>query len=331
MNLSLRTIAILVTAIVMGLLAIFAVNQYVNSNRPAAVAPAQVAQTPQGAGTPVVVAATKIERGIAIQPQNLKVVNYPSTSVPDGTFTTIDQLTGDKAGQRVAMRAMVAGEPLLKTQVSLPGGHLNLSGIITPGMQAVTIRSNELSGVAGFVLPGDHVDVLMTRPLPPIDGKQPETVTQILAQDVKVLGVDQSTDENVEKPIVSHVVTVEVTSSQAQSITLGQAVGTVSLSLRHVTDPMHVARRGTVSSQFGYNATKGEADLVRVSRGSETIEFPLSPRAQDGYVSSTNPEARHSGARVVSAGSRPSSKSTTWKPSKDGEGFTATTTEGDDQ
>ena len=263
MNLSLRTIAILVTAIVMGLLAIFAVNQYVNSSRTVPVAP-QVAQAPPTAGTPVVVAATKIERGIAIQPQNLKVVNYPSSSVPDGTFTTIDQLTGEKAGQRVAMRSMVAGEPILKTQISNPGGHLNLSGIITPGMQAVTIRSNELSGVAGFVLPGDHVDVLMTRALPLIEGKQPETVTQILAQDVKVLGVDQSTDESADKPVISHVVTVEVTSSQAQSVTLAQVVGTVSLSLRHMTDPMRVARRGTVTSQFGYIPTKGDADVVRV-------------------------------------------------------------------
>jgi len=292
MNLSLRTIAILVTAIVMGLLAIFAVNQYINSSKPAA-APVQVAQTPQGAGTPVVVVGvTKIERGIGIRPQDVKVVNYPSGSIPDGAFTTVDQLTGDKAGPRVAMRPMVLGEPILKTQVSVPGGHLNLSGIITPGMQAVTIRSNELTGVAGFVLPGDHVDVLLTRVLPALENKPAETVTQIVAQDVKVLGVDQSTDDSSDKPVVSRVVTVEVTSSQAQSITLGQAVGNVSLSLRHVTDPMRVARRGTVSSQFGYNPSKARPDIVRVSRGADTTDFPLNPEAIERYISSPNPEAR---------------------------------------
>ncbi len=330
MNLSLRTIATLVIAIVLGLLAIFAVNQYVNSSRPPPVQ--QAIQAPPTAGAPVVVAATKIERGVAIQPQNLKIVNYPSGAVPEGSFSTLDQLTGEKAGPRVAMHALVPGEPIFIRSVSVAGGHLNLSGIITPGMQAISIRSNELAGVAGFVLPGDHVDVLLTRALPPIEGKPPETVTQIVAQDVRVLGVDQSSDDAADKPMVSRVVTVEVTSSQAQSITLGQTIGTVSFALRHVSDPLRMARRGTVSSQFGYNPTKGLPDVVRVSRGALTEDFSLSNPLPGQYFSSsgggnTNPEASSGGTRASSRGSQADSTSVT-KRTADGDTVTFTTTKG---
>jgi len=301
MNLSLRTIATLVVAIVAGLLAIFAVNQYVNSQKPAP-APVQVAQAPQGPGTPVVVAASPIKRGVTLDPSALKVVNYPSGSVPDGSFSTVTQLTGEKSVQRVALRDLVPGEAILPGQVSAPGGHLNLAGLITPGMQAVAIRSNELSGVAGFVLPGDHVDVLLTRSLPTVDGRPPETVTQVLAQDVRVLGVDQSSDDTSDKPVVSRTITVEVTSSQAQSITLGQSVGTVSLSLRHVADPLRVARRGTLSSQFGYNPSSGQTDVIRVSRGAAIQEVPLNPGALGSYVSTQNPNPEASTASTPARG-----------------------------
>jgi pilus assembly protein CpaB len=275
MNLSLRTIATLVVAIVAGLLAIFAVNQYVNSQKPAPTA--QVAQAPQGAGTPVVVAASPIKRGFVLQPTALKVAPYPTGSVPDSAFSSVNQVTGDKSVQRVALRDIAPGEPILPTLVSAPGGHLNLAGLITPGMQAVAVRSNELAGVAGFVLPGDHVDVLLTRSIPGIEGRPGQSVTQILAQDVRVLGVDQSSDDQSDKPVVSRTITVEVTSSQAQSITLGQSIGTISMALRHVADPLRVARRGTLSRQFGYNPTPTRTEVVRIARGASIIEVPINP------------------------------------------------------
>ena len=128
----------------------------------------------------------------------------------------------------------MANEPLLVGNVSGPGGKLNLSSTVAPGMRAVSLRSNDVAGVGGFVLPGDRVDILLTRATG--SGEHTDTVTQILAENVRVLGVDQSDNDQADKPVVAKAITVEVTPEQAQSISLGQTVGTVSLTLRHVAD-----------------------------------------------------------------------------------------------
>ena len=272
---SLRTIATLAIAIVLGLIAIIVVNGYISSKRGA---PLQGSAT--GPGSPVVVAAAPIGRGVVLQPPLLKVVNYPTGAAPVGAFTSISQLTGAKEVQRVALHDLSPDEPILPTTISAPGGRQNLASIITPGMEAVSIRSNDVAGVGGFILPGDRIDVLLTRTVTVPGAQQPTSVTQILAQNVKVLGVDQSADDTTDKPSVSRSVTVEVTPPQAQTITLGQTVGAVSLSLRHVSDPMLLTRRATTSGQLGYagaapvhRSSGGGGGVVHVTRGADTTNF----------------------------------------------------------
>ena len=276
---SLRTIATLAIAIVLGLIAIVVVNGYISSKRGAAVQ-----QVAAGAGSPVVVAAAAIGRGVTLQPPLLKIVNYPAASAPAGAFTSVSQVTGAKEVQRVALHDLSADEPILQTQISAPGGRANLASSITPGMEAVSIRSNDVAGVGGFILPGDRIDVLLTRTLTPVGGQQPSTVTQILAQNVKVLAVDQSVDDTTDKPSVARTVTVEVTPPQAQTITLGQTVGAVSLSLRHVADPMLLTRRATTSAELGYagaarRSSGGGGGEIHVTRGTDTTSFSFGESA----------------------------------------------------
>ncbi len=148
-------------------------------------------------------------------------------------------------------------------------------------MRAVTFRANDVAGVAGFVLPGDRVDVLLTREAGGGDGRAGYQ-TQVVADNLKVLGVDQIDDESATKPVVVKAITLEVTPEQAQTISLAQAVGTVSLSLRQVNDQALTGKRlTTIADLGGYRAAapsglKGAAP--RPARPDTRIAAAAGPR-----------------------------------------------------
>jgi pilus assembly protein CpaB len=116
-------------------------------------------------------------------------------------------------------------------------------------MRAVSLRSSDVAGVGGFVLPGDRVDILLTRDVG--KGDAAKTLTQLLAQNALVLGVDQVSDQAADKPIVAKAVTVQVTPEQAQTISLGQSVGQLSLALRQSSDKAELAKRLTTVADLG--------------------------------------------------------------------------------
>lgn len=188
--------------------------------------------------TPVVVAAAQFQFGSPIRREHLRVVSWPATAVPQGAFATINDIIGD--GQdRVALRPMEINEPVLASKVSGFGGRASLSSIIAADMRASTIRVNDVNGVAGFVLPGDRVDIMLTRAAGGAEagGRAADNlVTDLLLQNVKILGVDQDANENRDKPAVVRTVTLEVTVEQSQKLTLAQQVGTLSLSLRNISN-----------------------------------------------------------------------------------------------
>ena len=276
-----RTIATFAIAGFLGLIAVILINMYMSAPKKTSVAQAAAP------GSPVVVAALPIGRGVVVQPQLLKIVNYPAGSVPLGAFSSVSQLTGGKDVQRVALRDLQPDEPVLATRVTPPGGHLNLATTITPGMQAISIHSNDVTGVGGFVLPGDRVDVLLTR-----TSAAGVAVTQVLAENLRVLGVDQTDNDETDKPMVVKAVTIEVTPEQAQVITLAQSVGAVSLSLRHVQDVQPLSRTATTVAALGFGAPRAAApatppvkprpldDLgsIRVTRQTETTVYQIGSR-----------------------------------------------------
>ena len=261
---SIRTLATLGVAVLLGLIAVILVRSYLgNAAKTAVVASGNTGQT-----VAVVVAAKPLARGAVIQADALKVVNYPLEATPAEAFHTIqDVVAGDGSNQRVALRDMVANEPILSGNVSGAGGRLGLSGVVAPGMRAVSLRSSDVAGVGGFVLPGDRVDILLTRST----GNE-GTVTQVLAENVRVLGVDQMDNVEANKPVVAKVVTVEVTPEQAQSVSLAQAVGAVTLTLRHVADSAPLIRKTMSVADFGgapRRAAGRSGYSIRVIRGVE--------------------------------------------------------------
>jgi pilus assembly protein CpaB len=263
-----RTIATLVIALVLGLIAVVAVRAFLNAPKSVPVAVA----APTGF-VPVVVATQAIARGQALEPTNLKVVNFPTNAAPDGTFRDVADVT--RQGTRLALSTLVPNEPVLSAKISAPGGKLNMSTEIAAGMRAVSLRANDVSGVGGFVLPGDRVDVLVTRTIG--SGDNANTVTQVLAEDVRVMGVDQLDNNEANKPVVAKAVTVEVSPDQAQAISLAQSVGTVSLMLRHVSDDAQLVRQAVTVADLGFGPRKpvGHASGggVRVIRGGHASMF----------------------------------------------------------
>ena len=195
--------------------------------------------------TKVIVASTKLHFGNKIRREHLRVVDWPTAAVPEGSFKSIDEILGKeevdektgvkkKAKDRTVLRTIEVNEPILKTKITGFGGRASLSTLIAPGMRATTIRVNDVSGVAGFVLPGDRVDVLLTRD--PTSGKRRgnNLQTDVFLQNMKVLAIAQDANQDRNKAAVVKAVTLEVTPTQAQKLTLAQKLGSLSLALRHI-------------------------------------------------------------------------------------------------
>ena len=262
-----QSVLVLAAAAFLGLLAVVIANFFMNDDR----AP-QVVQQRVGL-TRVVGAKLPLGFGSTITPDHVKEVDWPSAAVPAGAFKSTAELLGE--GQRVALRAMAVDEPVLASKVSGKGGRLSLSGLIAQDMRAATIRVNDVVGVGGFLLPGDRVDVMITRTLP---GDEQQSITDILLQNVRVVGVDQDANEAKDKPQVVKAVTIEVTQEQAQKLALGQQVGTLSLALRNLANMAPEKPRTVRMADLRDGAVS--AAPVRVAYRSVTrYRGPARPRA----------------------------------------------------
>ena len=223
-----RSLVSLIIGIVLAIAAIALLFNYIGGLEGEVAAPV-LPET-----TTIIVAAEALPFGANIDAQSLRLVTWPQESIPPGSFTSMDEVfagaEGD--GDRIALSALVAGEPLLRSRISGFGERPILSRQVAEGMRAMTIRIDDVSGVAGFVLPGDRVDILLTRQDETIEDLM---VTDIILQNIVVLGIDQSADQRTDEPIVARAATVEVTPEQAQKLALAQRAGDLTLALRGVT------------------------------------------------------------------------------------------------
>jgi len=191
--------------------------------------------------TTLVVAAKPMKFGQRITPEDLKVIKWMSNEVPEGGFRKTSEVLPNEDAIRHVKAAIDPGEPLLASKLSRVGDMSALSSALLPGMKAVSIRVNDVVGVAGFIRPGDRVDVLATWTTR--EGKQMNTHVNVILQGVKVLAVGQTADQRVDKPTVVKTVTLEVATREAQALTLASGVGTLSLALRNMASEDVAATR----------------------------------------------------------------------------------------
>ena len=217
-----RGLIMLLIALIMGGVAVSLVNTMLKESEKVATS-AVTLET-----TPVVVASMDIEVGTRLSAVTLEVADWPKESAPEGVFASIDTLVGEEPP--VIIKEVRKGEAILPYKLSGPGARGGLTTKIPDNMRAMTIAVNEVRGVAGFVLPGNRVDVLLTTE---VDEK---VSTSTLVQHILVLGVDQISSEKEDKPLVVNAVTLLVTKKQGKVLTLAQTVGTLTLLLRNESD-----------------------------------------------------------------------------------------------
>ena len=235
-----RAIAMLVLSVVIGLVA-------------TVVASGWVAQQGRAASNKVVVAAVDIDLGSKLNPQQLKTVDWPSGSLPNGAITDPQTLQ-----DRVVKTSVMRGEPILDAKLAPIGSSGGLSAVIPEGKRAITVRVNDVIGVAGFALPGNYVDIVVNTQLDN-EGHGDKQISKIVLQHILVLAVAQEANRDETKPKVVNAVTLEVTPEQAEKLDLARSVGTLSLVLRNQIDKEKVQTAGITKSQLF-----GEKELVPV-------------------------------------------------------------------
>jgi pilus assembly protein CpaB len=182
----------------------------------------------------VIVARVPLNYGDIITADKVKVVQWPASSMPEGTYNDIRAFSGSP--QRVALRPILPGEPVLASKLAGPDGRATISALISKDKRAVAMRINDVAGVGGFVLPGDSVDVLLTRQDQVAPGGQAEQITDLLIPNVRVIAVDQNSNESSKDPVVGRTVTIEVDPVQAQKVALAGQIGSLSLALRNLAN-----------------------------------------------------------------------------------------------
>jgi pilus assembly protein CpaB len=219
--------------------------------------------TPVATGT-ILVAAAPLVFGTVLSEDNVAEIPWASPQLPDGAFAKkIDLL---KDGRRVVLTSMERSEIILKPKVTGPGQRASLSVLLDEGQRAVTVRVDDIKGVAGFILPGDRVDVMLLR----TETRQGETENSadVLLEYVKVLAIDQLLNERSDQPTVATVakaVTLQVSPEQAQKVLLAGNIGKLSLVLRQPAEGRVAQGRRITDSDLGPASTRREVAVARPS------------------------------------------------------------------
>jgi pilus assembly protein CpaB len=258
-----NTIVMVAIAVVFGLIAVFVAQSWLNYQ--AELSRRTVAPKEKPVATRMIVVATgPLRFGTQMSPDTLREVTWPEEAIPAGTFGSIAELTA--GGKRIVLASIERNEPILRAKVTGPGQKATLSAVIQDGMRAITVRVNDVEGVAGFVLPGDHVDVLLTRQQERTSG-----MNDVVLQNARVLAVDQLADDASDRPTVVKAVTLEVDTVGAQKIALASSLGNLSLMLRRAGE-LHVdaTRRVTTSDLTQTEVMQRTPDAKRFAKVSVT-------------------------------------------------------------
>jgi pilus assembly protein CpaB len=194
--------------------------------------------------TRVVVAASDIEMGSKITPAMLNAVIWPSGSVPPDAFGNTADLQ-----DRVAKVSLLKGEPVIERKLTPKGTQTGLSAVITEGKRAMTVRVNDVIGVAGFALPGTYVDIMVNTQRDGSGGEE-RRISKTVLEHVLVLAVAQESTRDESKPRVVSAVTLELSLDDAEKLDLARSVGTLSLVLRNQFDKQAVKTAGITKREL---------------------------------------------------------------------------------
>ncbi|MBS0344240.1 MAG: Flp pilus assembly protein CpaB [Proteobacteria bacterium] len=197
------------------------------------------------ASNKVVVASVDVQLGNRLNAQMLSTVDWPSASVPPGAFRDVKEVE-----DRVLRTAVLRGEPILDGKLAPVGTQGGLSAVIAEGKRAMTVRVNDVVGVAGFALPGNYVDVVVSAQQTAAKGEEPRQISKTVLEHVLVLAVAQEASRDDTKPKVVNAVTLELSLEDAEKLDLARSVGSLSLVLRNQMDKKMVATKGMTKDEL---------------------------------------------------------------------------------
>lgn len=210
-----RFIMMLSIALMLALLAAWVANRWVQN------------KTIPDKAVSVVVAAVEIPFGVKLEETHVKIVSWPENAVPQGTYSSKEQVVG-----KVAMNKFYPDEIITDKRISEYLGGSTLSALIAKEYRAISVRVDDVVGVSGFILPGNRVDILLTKN----DRAANKAETTTLLQNIKVLAVDQEASQEKEKPSVVRAVTLELKPEQTEIMVQAMHEGTIQLTLRNPLD-----------------------------------------------------------------------------------------------
>jgi pilus assembly protein CpaB len=245
----------LVAAVLVGLLGVFAMQRFVSMKTKVAAEPC----------SKVVVAQADIASGTALRPGLLRLATWPTRVCPPGVANSINQVN-----QRVVAIPVSKGEPIILKKLAPVGTAAGLGGLLKPNMRAFTVKVNDVSGVAGFIHPGDRVDVLVAL------RASGEQFSKIILQNIKVLTAGQVMDQShASKPVLVNTVTLEVTPEQSEVLNLASTQGRIHLALRNRTNKQIERTQGVLTSYL-LNGTK----TVAKAETPPKVKLPASVRGR---------------------------------------------------
>ena len=223
--------------------------------------------------SPVVVATEDLRYGQILRAEHIKVVEWPKGAQPKNVFRSAEEILGtDETRPRAILRTIEPGEAILTSKVTNFGQDAGVSSRLSAGMRAFTIRVDVASGVSGFLQPGDYVDILWS------GNDNGQTITRLILEKIKLIAVDQTADEDTNRPIVARTVTVEVSPIIVASLAQAQATGKLALSLRGAADetssgPINVDT-GDLLGTVETVVQQERVCTIKVRRGGEVVELP---------------------------------------------------------
>jgi len=263
------TIVMIAFAGLFGLLAVFLAQTWLNKQTELRMRSLEAQRKTAPART-IVVATRPLRFGDELNAAAMREVAWPDDALPAGAFAKIAELS---SGRRIVLGPIDINESILAAKITGPGQRATLSAMLQDGMKAVTIRVNDVEGVAGFVLPGDHVDVVVSRP-----GDQNVAMSDVVLQNARVLAVDQLADQRAEKPSVVKAVTLEVDVTNGEKLALASLVGTLSLMLRKAGETAEAtARRVTIADLGRSTPLAGDVRFttIGVTRSSKRQDYSV--------------------------------------------------------
>lgn len=295
-------VVLLIAALIAG--GVFYFARMVQQSAPPQQVSTAPVQAPVQTTTQILVAAKDLPSGTIIQANSLAFRNWPQDAIDQNAYVVQGSGSLEEFDGAVVRTGMRTGEPVIRTNMIKRGESGFLAAVLQPGMRAVSLSVNENTGVAGFVFPGDRVDLVLSHVvnLGDSNGQQrPHNVSETVMHDLRVIAVDQRSGDQDQAPAVGRVVSLEVTPEQSEKIALAQRMGELRLVLRPLSKSDDAAANGSndgastavvtpvtdaeqrtfsldsdlsqiIAPPGGDGSGTGDASVVQVVRGSTTSD-----------------------------------------------------------